>query len=75
MANVPELKLLSDTALGETSEEKTDGLGFEAYATVLADAALGTEGPLTIGIFGEWGTGKTSLCGWSGSKSTSAVKP
>lgn len=61
MANVPELKLLSDTALGETSEEKSDGLGFEAYATVLADAALGTEGPLTIGIFGEWGTGKTSL--------------
>lgn len=55
------LNLLTDQALGEGTSESLDGLGFETYASVLADAAIGNPGPFTIGIFGEWGTGKTSL--------------
>ena len=53
--------LLTDSAIGESEATRKDGLGFEAYASVLADAAIGTPGPFTIGIFGEWGTCKTSL--------------
>lgn len=55
------LDLLSDQALGELDRTRKDGLGFETYARVLTNAALGTQGPFTIGVFGEWGTGKTSL--------------
>lgn len=55
------MKLLTDQALGDGTELDCDGLGFSTYADVLADAALGTPGPFTIGVFGEWGTGKTSL--------------
>lgn len=40
---------------------KDDALGFRAYAQTLADAARESDQPLTIGIFGEWGTGKSSL--------------
>jgi len=58
---VNRLSLLSDQAIGESGGSRKDGLGFDAYAEVLAGAVLGTEGPFTIGIFGEWGTGKTSL--------------
>lgn len=55
------LNLLTDQALGEGTEASNDGLGFRTYARVLADAAAGTPGPFTIGVFGEWGTGKSSL--------------
>lgn len=55
------LNLLNDQALCEDDPKYTDGLGFETYARVLAGTAAGTNGPFTIGIFGEWGTGKTSL--------------
>lgn len=54
-----ELKLLNDLPLGEGSTK--DGLGFEAYANVLSQVAKTTPGPFTIGVFGEWGSGKTSL--------------
>ncbi|HBT97350.1 MAG TPA: hypothetical protein DEB25_06845 [Desulfobulbaceae bacterium] len=54
------LKLLTDQAIGEGNSEEYDGLDFTKYAQVLANAALGVS-PLTIGVFGEWGTGKTSL--------------
>lgn len=54
------LKLINDQAIGEV-ESRQDGLGFESYATILANAAIGTPGPFTIGIFGDWGMGKTSL--------------
>lgn len=53
--------LLSDEALGEPGGRQDDGLGFEVYARVLADGALHASGPLTVGVFGEWGSGKTSL--------------
>lgn len=55
------LKLVPDQAIGEVNYSRPDGLGFAGYAEVLAGAALDTRGPFTIGVFGEWGTGKTSL--------------
>lgn len=55
------LKLLTDQPIRELDEPARDGLGFNTYAEVLASATLGTPGPFTIGVFGEWGTGKTSL--------------
>jgi KAP family P-loop domain/TIR domain len=55
------LKLVPDQAIGEVNCSRPDGLGFSGYAEVLAGAALDTRGPFTIGVFGEWGTGKTSL--------------
>ncbi|UJB70334.1 TIR domain-containing protein [Acaryochloris sp. 'Moss Beach'] len=56
-----QINLLTDHAIGEDRGVSQDGLGFKAYASVLAEAAIGTQGPFTIGVFGEWGTGKTSL--------------
>lgn len=56
-----ELTLLTDEALGEGNAPDLDGLGFSTYSKVLGDSAIGTPGPFTIGVFGEWGTGKTSL--------------
>jgi KAP family P-loop domain len=55
------LRLIADQAIGEAHARQSDGLGFGAYARVLAQAALDTRGPFTIGVFGEWGVGKTSL--------------
>ncbi len=40
-----------------------DGLDFQPYVEALADLikAPGTSTPLTIGLFGQWGSGKTTL--------------
>ena len=40
-----------------------DALDFEPYVATLADliASPSTRTPLTIGVFGTWGSGKTSL--------------
>lgn len=39
-----------------------DCLGFESYVEVLSDiCTIGDLAPLTLGIFGPWGSGKTSL--------------
>lgn len=54
------IHLLSDNPI-EATDPSRDGLDFHIYADVLARAALGTPGPFTIGVFGDWGTGKTSL--------------
>lgn len=42
---------------------ETDGLEFAPYARALVNlvAAEGTGTPLTVGVFGPWGSGKTSL--------------
>lgn len=42
---------------------RDDALHFEAYVRTLADiiADPSTQTPLTIGVFGDWGRGKTSL--------------
>jgi hypothetical protein len=55
------LKLIPDQPIGDANCTRRDGLGFGSYASVLASAALDTRGPFTIGVFGEWGTGKSSL--------------
>jgi hypothetical protein len=38
-----------------------DELDLETYARIVAGAAVGTQGPFTIGVFADWGLGKTSL--------------
>ena len=40
---------------------KVDELELAPFAKVIAGAAVGTEGPFTIGVFGGWGTGKSSV--------------
>ncbi len=51
------LEILSDHAYHD------DALHFDKYASVLADIIITdtTRLPLTIGIFGDWGSGKTTL--------------
>ncbi|MGV9247672.1 KAP family P-loop NTPase fold protein [Streptomyces sp. NPDC003710] len=54
-----ELQLLTDNAIRQVSE---DDFGFRAHARVLCNALEGTEDlPLTVGIFGPWGMGKSSF--------------
>ena len=55
------LKLITDQAIGEVNCPRGDSLEFDSYADVIADAVIDTRGPFTIGVFGEWGMGKTSL--------------
>ena len=45
----------------EITVEKEDRFSSKDYAGVLADQAVKADTPLTIGIFGRWGSGKTSL--------------
>ncbi len=59
------LGLLGDVPVGDrynaTHTESDDGLDRHAYAKVLADSAIYTRDTLTVGMYGDWGTGKTSL--------------
>lgn len=50
-------QLLSDAAATQ------DRLGFDPMARILSDVVLNTDPPFTIGVFGEWGSGKTTLMG------------
>jgi formylglycine-generating enzyme required for sulfatase activity len=59
MAKASLKPLLSDTPILEA--ERLDQLDFSNTAQVLAEAAVATADPLTIGVFGEWGSGKTSM--------------
>ena len=52
-------RLLSDEPVLET--QRKDELKFLPTAQVLARAALHTDDPITIGVYGSWGSGKTSL--------------
>ena len=52
------LVLLSDEP---TKDYHADGLNMLGYANVVAGAAIGTRGPFTIGVFGKWGEGKSSV--------------
>lgn len=52
------LQLLSDDPI---QDQDRDGLDLCSWARVVASAALHTEGPLSIGVFGRWGVGKTSV--------------
>jgi len=51
--------LLGDVPVLES--QRGDLLKFSSYARVLARAAIETKDSITIGVFGQWGTGKTSL--------------
>ncbi len=53
----PKIEIFGDSPTIE------DGLGFEDYAGILLDLIgnFDAESPLTIGIHGRWGSGKTSL--------------
>ena len=55
------LRLLPDVPLGEGVSSDQDGLRFDQYANILARVALDTPEPFTIGVYGGWGSGKTSL--------------
>ena len=50
--------LLQDNARELLDE---DFLGMKAWVDVIAGAAIGNDGPFTIGIYKEWGYGKTTL--------------
>jgi formylglycine-generating enzyme required for sulfatase activity len=45
----------------EITNVKDDRFDFRDYAEVLAERARKAEPPLTIGLYGSWGSGKTSL--------------
>ena len=45
----------------EFLQENNDSLGVKDYALALQNFVEGTNTPMTIGIQGEWGSGKTSL--------------
>jgi formylglycine-generating enzyme required for sulfatase activity len=50
--------ILNDKAVESLKE---DALDFTPYVHALADIAMTGSTPLTIGVFGTWGSGKTSL--------------
>jgi hypothetical protein len=53
------MELLSDNPITQKSDDK---FVFESFVEILGDAILNTKSlPFTVGIFGGWGTGKTSL--------------
>ena len=51
------LFLLSDEPIDTHAK---NAFGDDRFARTVATAALGTTGPFTIGVYGGWGTGKTS---------------
>jgi predicted KAP-like P-loop ATPase len=59
------VELLTDNPLESEKDPeryfKLDGLKFKEYTEVLARAIRDTQTPFTIGIYGEWGKGKTSF--------------
>lgn len=50
--------LWTDRPIQTRSEDR---LNFADYADILADIILTADTPITVGIFGPWGSGKTSL--------------
>jgi len=56
----PKLRLIPDIPVGNVAEDD-DELGFDVYANVLSQAIRNSHGPMAVGIYGEWGEGKTSL--------------
>lgn len=51
--------LLGDVPIIEGTRK--DLLKFDSCAEVLGNAVIDTSDPITVGIFGKWGTGKTSM--------------
>jgi hypothetical protein len=61
MPDTPKLEplfLLHDEPIGSHAD---DAFTDDPFARTVAQAALGTTGPFTIGVYGGWGSGKTSI--------------
>ncbi|MBI5675824.1 MAG: hypothetical protein HZC48_08390 [Nitrospirae bacterium] len=61
---IKKLKILPDEPLfkdNEEYEEKLDAFGHKAYADTLFDLLEKNPPPLSIGLFGSWGIGKSSI--------------
>lgn len=56
--NLKPLRLVEDQPI---LNSEADLLAMEPFARIVAGAAVGTEGPFTIGVYATWGYGKTSL--------------
>ncbi len=52
------LELLGDEPIKKLEQDR---LQLKKIAHIIAQVAVGTEGPFTIGLFGGWGEGKTSV--------------
>ena len=52
------LALIGDEPVATLDDDR---LSLRNFAETVAAVSLGTEGPFTIGVFGRWGHGKTSL--------------
>ncbi len=52
------LALIGDEPVSTLDDDR---LSLRNFAETVAAVSLGTEGPFTIGVFGGWGHGKTSL--------------
>ena len=52
------LALINDEPVVELGDDR---LSLDPFANTVAAVVLGTAGPFTVGIFGDWGHGKTSL--------------
>ncbi len=64
MRKIDPIYILLDEPIGGMTEDRQNdlaGLGFSEYADVLAGVILGSASPFTMGVFGDWGTGKTTL--------------
>ncbi len=55
------MKIVSDSAICEGRSPKPDELGFSHYAQTICRVVEDNHEALTIGVYGRWGTGKTSL--------------
>jgi len=59
------MKLLDDEYAQNIKENRESGgkicLDFDIYARAIVKLAVKTNEPITFGIYGEWGTGKTTL--------------
>lgn len=52
------IPLIEDQPIGDLQH---DYLGLMPWAKMIAGSLVGTRGPFTVGVHGEWGYGKTSL--------------
>lgn len=57
--NIKPIELIGDQPI--LDPKASDLLDMSRSARILAGVALGTEGPFTIGVYGGWGVGKTSM--------------
>ena len=54
-------KIAKDEPISDVTELNEDAFNHRAFAELIHDIVLSNEPPLTIGLFGGWGIGKTSI--------------